>query len=345
MKNIGFLLLLIIALPAIAGAAQPSFDCSKAAHPVEKMICNRDDLAQLDRELSVLYKKLQNKYGHNIIKFYQQDWLEVRNRCNDFECLLKSYEERVDEFRSLEAKRMDREGVWDVRLNNAFRVGQGVNSDYLLVTTDNEDNVITVNFFFSRVSFKIIYKSDRFNSIHKKDMVMLSPVGWDPPYKITFPDNSTLSQAKAIAPSAKCRGFYHNSKNFLLTDGTGNKQEKILLLLLEKPLSRKGNYCEDGDFDQMDQRVFKVFPTFYNLEDSTFLVLVDRGDEDYAIRFDSSLKSKSELFGTKFFWLGVDEYKKMIDKFKKTGANNGIYTRKQEDEIAYEWIMEQRGGI
>ena len=40
-------------------AAQPSFDCTAAAAPVELLICGHDDLAQADAELAALFRRLQ----------------------------------------------------------------------------------------------------------------------------------------------------------------------------------------------------------------------------------------------------------------------------------------------
>ena len=349
MKKIGFLLLLIIALPAIAGAVQPSFDCSKAAHPVEKMICNSDELAQLDSELSVLYKKLQNKYGHNIIKFYQQDWLEVRNRCNDFQCLLKSYEERVDEFKSLEAKRMDREGVWDVRLNNAYNFSVSRNkTDYIITYKNN--NTLYNHFIFLKTIIKISNRNDRLNKLFREDLTEIYPISSLNNEYIKFVNGNSLSQFRVYGGS-RCRGLYDDSDNFLITYKNGEKDKKILTMLLDNPIKVKGyNYCPSDEFDIMTQRVLKVYPfNIYDLNDETILIIINdelgnknKGNEDYAIRFYSNLLSKSDLFGKKIFWLDVEDYIKIKEEFKR---EHGFYTRKQEDEMIYKWIIEQRGGI
>lgn len=51
-------LLLPIAMSAFAAdalAATPSFDCAKASHDVEKVICTDAELAELDHSLNSLY--------------------------------------------------------------------------------------------------------------------------------------------------------------------------------------------------------------------------------------------------------------------------------------------------
>ncbi len=42
----------------LAQAAHPSFDCSKATHEVEQIICKDADLAALDQSLAELYATL-----------------------------------------------------------------------------------------------------------------------------------------------------------------------------------------------------------------------------------------------------------------------------------------------
>jgi uncharacterized protein len=47
---------LLVAAPAAAQEAKPSFDRAKARSPAEKLICSDSGLAQLDRELSFIYR-------------------------------------------------------------------------------------------------------------------------------------------------------------------------------------------------------------------------------------------------------------------------------------------------
>ncbi|WBS04003.1 lysozyme inhibitor LprI family protein [Pseudoduganella sp. SL102] len=89
------------ALPVAAHAA--SFDCRKAATPVEAIICADPALSKADEEVAVLYRRLLKldpgaRQG-------QREWLRtVRNRCKDVACLRAVYEEHDTRLRlSLEA--------------------------------------------------------------------------------------------------------------------------------------------------------------------------------------------------------------------------------------------------
>ncbi len=87
-------------------AASPSFDCTKASHDVEKLICNDAELADLDRSLSSLYHTLlkhtpagEQKY----LKAEQRGWVKGRNDCwksDDMRgCVASEYKTRINEFK------------------------------------------------------------------------------------------------------------------------------------------------------------------------------------------------------------------------------------------------------
>jgi uncharacterized protein len=344
----------------------PSFDCSKVKeNSIEYKICTNEKLSQLDENLSDLYKKVQKKYGYYIVKFYQQDWLLERSKCKTSECLLKYYEERVAKFKELEVKQMNKKDVWDVKLINSYSYSLSQNIDDGDYIIDTLSEIVSKNmhqyynyYFFKNVHLNYIYKTRKSNTnkstSEKKTETLISlqnmydyPIGDEKDRVIHFSNGSVLSQLH-IGGSPHCRGFYNDSDNFLLTNTDGQKREMILLMLLDQPVKVEGNDCEDGDFDTMQQKVMKVYPfDVYDLHDDTFLVIVDnnlgnknKGYENYAIRFDSNLNSKSKLFGTKFFWLDVEEYKKMRKEYRK---KHNYFTRKEEDAMTYEWIMQQKG--
>ncbi len=83
--------------PPAAGRVKASFDCSKAASPVEKMICADGDLAGLDGQLGQLYKQSVSQ-GKNSdeLKSQQMNWLrQVRNPCTTVVCLANAYRQRI----------------------------------------------------------------------------------------------------------------------------------------------------------------------------------------------------------------------------------------------------------
>ena len=84
-------------------APAPSFDCAKAATPIEQAICADAALARLDRQLAEAYQaKLHFAYEPKAIetlKQTQRAWVATRNRaCSGLApgpCLMKLYRDRV----------------------------------------------------------------------------------------------------------------------------------------------------------------------------------------------------------------------------------------------------------
>jgi uncharacterized protein len=79
-----------------------SFDCRKAASPVEKAICSDSQLSELDSFMGQTYKKaLEDSSNPGALKAEQRSWLSnIRNRCQNAECLRRCYNDRLNEFYS-----------------------------------------------------------------------------------------------------------------------------------------------------------------------------------------------------------------------------------------------------
>lgn len=75
----------------------PSFDCARAATPVEKTICADADLARLDGELVAAYRQAMGQARDgDALKGEQQNWLrQVRNKCPSAACLTAAYQARL----------------------------------------------------------------------------------------------------------------------------------------------------------------------------------------------------------------------------------------------------------
>jgi uncharacterized protein YecT (DUF1311 family) len=88
--------------PSTADAARPSFDCSKARSPVERLICGTASLASADRAMAVLYRQklTANPRSRAEIKSAQRAFLVRRNQCTDAPCVQRTYDERSQELRS-----------------------------------------------------------------------------------------------------------------------------------------------------------------------------------------------------------------------------------------------------
>ena len=72
----------------------PSFDCERARHRAEIMVCENEPLWALDRELNATYQvalKQPERFGHQL-RADQLEWLgQVRNACDSVSCLRDAY--------------------------------------------------------------------------------------------------------------------------------------------------------------------------------------------------------------------------------------------------------------
>jgi uncharacterized protein YjbI with pentapeptide repeats len=86
---------------AVAGD-RPSFDCAKAAAPIEKMICDQyeTELRSLDRELAEVWGKVRAGGKGDLAA--QRRWLASRGKCDiDRTCLADLYQQRIAVLRGL----------------------------------------------------------------------------------------------------------------------------------------------------------------------------------------------------------------------------------------------------
>lgn len=76
---------------------RPSFDCLKARTLVEKLICANPKLARMDARMAIAYFTLRtNNSSSKSLLQEQRRWLrELRNKCEDLECLATVYQERI----------------------------------------------------------------------------------------------------------------------------------------------------------------------------------------------------------------------------------------------------------
>ena len=95
-----------LALTPAAFAAKPSFDCAKASHEAETLICKDAELAQLDVSLSSLYNTLLKHTPaseKNRLQSEQIGWVKGRNDCwkasDPRACIKGEYESRIGELK------------------------------------------------------------------------------------------------------------------------------------------------------------------------------------------------------------------------------------------------------
>lgn len=89
--------LIIIGIACSASVFAASFDCTKAATAVEKMICSDNELSALDSKLADTYRNgLRTAQRPEPIKDDQKAWLRMtRNRCSTVDCLQNAYKQRL----------------------------------------------------------------------------------------------------------------------------------------------------------------------------------------------------------------------------------------------------------
>jgi uncharacterized protein len=100
-------LLAAIAMAAALPAQAASFNCSKAATPVEATICDDPDLSELDSAAARYYRNAQDTLpgARACLLADQWAWLQLRNRCADAACLKDLYLSRLAELDKVQPAR------------------------------------------------------------------------------------------------------------------------------------------------------------------------------------------------------------------------------------------------
>ncbi len=84
-----------------AFAGNPSYNCGGRLTPNERLICSRNDLSELDREVSDAFHELTailNRAAANLVRKDQSRWLKQRQKCKrNVACTRNLYLLRLDE--------------------------------------------------------------------------------------------------------------------------------------------------------------------------------------------------------------------------------------------------------
>jgi len=80
-------------------AQAASFDCTKAATEIEKIICSDSELSKLDESLNVAYLRALKRTDilNQVIKSQRQWLIHERNECHDAACIKSAYKTRIKE--------------------------------------------------------------------------------------------------------------------------------------------------------------------------------------------------------------------------------------------------------
>ena len=91
-----------VLLAAATGAQAASFDCTKAATRIEKMICADISLSRLDDAMAQTYSSMRAAQDGNAgasawLKKTQREWLKQRNACDSPTCVREAYLSRIED--------------------------------------------------------------------------------------------------------------------------------------------------------------------------------------------------------------------------------------------------------
>ena len=96
-----YLLALALVSAFAAPAYSASFDCSKSAGRIEKLVCSNSKLSELDEALAILYKRvLAETPVPEDSREQQRNWIKGwRDSCKDAPCLEDAYANRIAELK------------------------------------------------------------------------------------------------------------------------------------------------------------------------------------------------------------------------------------------------------
>jgi uncharacterized protein len=91
-------LAMLLAL-AVPGAAFAAVDCSHAKSNVDKLLCSNSRLAKADQRMALAFRQaIRRGVDPEQLMETQRNWMrEQRDPCNDVECMLRAYEERISD--------------------------------------------------------------------------------------------------------------------------------------------------------------------------------------------------------------------------------------------------------
>ena len=98
----GRTVLAIIVALAVPAPVPAALDCSRAKTNAEKMLCSNSRLAEADERLAFAFRgAIRRGADPKELMDAQRAWIhDARDVCNDVECMLKAYEERISDLDS-----------------------------------------------------------------------------------------------------------------------------------------------------------------------------------------------------------------------------------------------------
>lgn len=202
------LIALFLTSPPLLAA---SFDCTKAATSVEKLICNNEDISSLDDQLAKSYKsaleKTSDKEG---FKKAQVEWLKQQRLCKDVACLSSVYQERISVLNNqVSSSSTASETSQSSQSSTAFYSGK------LKLTRGGEFPICNLIFTFlenPKNRAQLGQTVDPLSAIKGVTLPEWQEISNEEYLKIIAPES--LTDPKAIATRAESKRKYPNAKNY-----------------------------------------------------------------------------------------------------------------------------------
>lgn len=98
-----FLILLTISLPASLMVAHAAVDCSRATSNIDRLLCSSSRAAAAEERMAYSFRAaVQRGVPPAQLRSTQLNWrTEIRDRCNNVDCLVGAFERRSIELDSL----------------------------------------------------------------------------------------------------------------------------------------------------------------------------------------------------------------------------------------------------
>ncbi len=94
--------LVIVMALTFPASTHAALDCSRAKTNTEKMLCSNPRLAEADERLAFSFRgAIRRGADPKELMEAQRAWIrDARDICNDVECMLRAYEERISDLDS-----------------------------------------------------------------------------------------------------------------------------------------------------------------------------------------------------------------------------------------------------
>ena len=98
----GLVVLAITLALAVPAPVLAALDCSRAKSNAEKLLCSNSRLAYADERLALAFRgAIHRGADPRMLMEAQRAWIrDARDVCNDVECMLNAYEERISDLDS-----------------------------------------------------------------------------------------------------------------------------------------------------------------------------------------------------------------------------------------------------